>query len=698
MKPILLKSRKSKKIAAGLTVFLIAVVLVPMLVPISSIKPEIESQLSKALGRTVHVGRLTFSMFPTPRIVARQVSIRRNKEQGISAGRISIIPRLGKLLFGELVIRHIDLRNLEIDRGFLVSWIDDMRASSSGEAETAVIVQRVTGKSITIKWDKNIILGPYKIDLRLAKTGDLNTLQLYRHDKAAMLTVSASGDAYAMRFSAKRWSLQALDEELVFDRLNMSGSIRQDRVNLSKVSAKVFGGSLEGSAGFSWKDSFRILGKLQVSNMKSGPVMRVFGYPVLDGRYSGEVRLNFSGASADRLLDHPIVEGSVQLVNGTIYYPAGKKKILDFDKINLTGRLNGPHLVIKSLKSHSYSGTLSASGEMDWKTDWRIAGKLSTKGINIEALLDDLTGEKYISGKLTAGASIKLRSRKASHLLDHPYLEGKVHFVNGAVFRPGKNKKILKFKSLKVRGRLASSKFKLKSLYARAYGGKIKARGDISWKSGWAVNATLDGKKVNTGPMLGDLLGRKSITGKFTGYANVRLRSRKAVLLMTNPDLNGEFHFSNGVIYKADLEKATTNFSKDGISGGQTPFEILQGRIVIKNHSMKITNLEIKSPSMEARGDVNVNPQKQLDGVIEVGVRRTATLVSIPIQVAGTLDEPSLRPTNGALVGGAVGTSILGPGLGTVVGIKVSNFFRKLGNRFKNNGDNVDWDDDDEED
>jgi len=66
-------------------------------------------------------------------------------------------------------------------------------------------------------------------------------------------------------------------------------------------------------------------------------------------------------------------------------------------------------------------------------------------------------------------------------------------------------------------------------------------------------------------------------------------------------------------------------------------------------------------------------------------LRKTASLISIPLVVAGTTETPHLRPTNAAVIGGAVGTGILGPGLGTAIGIKVGKILNQIGSAVSGN-------------
>jgi hypothetical protein len=66
-------------------------------------------------------------------------------------------------------------------------------------------------------------------------------------------------------------------------------------------------------------------------------------------------------------------------------------------------------------------------------------------------------------------------------------------------------------------------------------------------------------------------------------------------------------------------------------------------------------------------GRVNTN--------IKTGSIAAATM---PLNVSGTVESPLLYPTKGTMAGAAVGTAILGPGVGTAVGSKVGQWTEGL--------------------
>ncbi len=59
-------------------------------------------------------------------------------------------------------------------------------------------------------------------------------------------------------------------------------------------------------------------------------------------------------------------------------------------------------------------------------------------------------------------------------------------------------------------------------------------------------------------------------------------------------------------------------------------------------------------------------------------LKGTSALVSTPLALSGTVQNPSLYPSKAALAGAAAGTALLGPGLGTAAGMKAGRMAEKL--------------------
>ena len=237
---------------------------------------------------------------------------------------------------------------------------------------------------------------------------------------------------------------------------------------------------------------------------------------------------------------------------------------------------------------------------------------------------------------------------------------------------------VLKFQHLVAVGELNQSTLDITSFKGELYEGKLSGSALLGWKEGWNLIGKLESEALQLEPFLMSILDKPVIAGALTGKGSFSLQADEAANLGLQPGIQAEFLISDGVIYNADLEKATDMLSKEPVKGGQTPFSKLSGKLAMQSGAISLSKLDIKSTTLEATGQVDIAADETLNGVIEVGVIKTGSLVSMPIKVSGSMQDPSLRPTNEALVGGAVGTGLLGPGLGTALGVKAGNFLNKL--------------------
>lgn len=91
-----------------------------------------------------------------------------------------------------------------------------------------------------------------------------------------------------------------------------------------------------------------------------------------------------------------------------------------------------------------------------------------------------------------------------------------------------------------------------------------------------------------------------------------------------------------------------------------------------------LRNLNIRSGLLAATGQVKVKLNKALDGTIKVELKSGMGMAAIPLNVFGTVDHPVVLPSEAALAGAIAGTAILGPGVGTSMGVKAAGAVDKL--------------------
>ena len=108
--------------------------------------------------------------------------------------------------------------------------------------------------------------------------------------------------------------------------------------------------------------------------------------------------------------------------------------------------------------------------------------------------------------------------------------------------------------------------------------------------------------------------------------------------------------------------------------GGVTHLDTLTGQVGTRGQTIALTDLVANSGVLAATGEVTVAPSRTLSGRLRVDVTRGASggLVSVPLAVGGTLDEPSVTLTRAALLGAAIGT-VIAPGVGTGAGANLGD-------------------------
>jgi hypothetical protein len=157
----------------------------------------------------------------------------------------------------------------------------------------------------------------------------------------------------------------------------------------------------------------------------------------------------------------------------------------------------------------------------------------------------------------------------------------------------------------------------------------------------------------------------KPLTGKLQAQTTLRSEYRDIAQLADVLVTQTRFTVRDAVVQGVDLHKAVQTV---GLSrGGTTKLDALAGTVNSQGKAVQLTNLVATSGSLSANGNVAMSPSKALSGRVNVDLSGGSGAVGVPLVVGGTVDDPSVTLTRGAMVGAAIGTLIV-PGAGTAAG------------------------------
>ena len=229
---------------------------------------------------------------------------------------------------------------------------------------------------------------------------------------------------------------------------------------------------------------------------------------------------------------------------------------------------------------------------------------------------------------------------------------------------------------------LVGSQLDVTKISMQMYGGTINGNAKLNWQKAWQLNGQLYVKEVSLKAPTKMLNPNTYMDGRLVGNGRFGASAKNAGQLMDQLRAEFTFTINNGVLYGLDLVKLASLLIKQTPKGGQTQFDTFTGQLAISGKRYHLKRLQVSSGLISAKGDVKINEQEKLDGKGEVAIKQSVGLVSVPMTVSGTLQNPLVYPSKAALAGAAVGTAILGPGLGTSLGSKAGSAVEGLKDLF----------------
>ena len=225
---------------------------------------------------------------------------------------------------------------------------------------------------------------------------------------------------------------------------------------------------------------------------------------------------------------------------------------------------------------------------------------------------------------------------------------------------------------------LKDSRLEIPNIDIALYGGKLTGNAVINWQNSWRLHGKL--KVANLAVQQPSRMVSKAVylSGNLFGSGNFSAKSKEAGRLADNLHADFNFKVNSGVLHGLDLVKMASLLLKQNQGGGETQFDTFSGLLNVSGKQYHLRNLKISSGLLAATGQVKVKPNKSLDGVMVVDVKNGMGLAAIPLNVSGTVDNPEVSPSKAALAGAIAGTAILGPGVGTSVGVKAAGALDKL--------------------
>jgi uncharacterized protein involved in outer membrane biogenesis len=237
----------------------------------------------------------------------------------------------------------------------------------------------------------------------------------------------------------------------------------------------------------------------------------------------------------------------------------------------------------------------------------------------------------------------------------------------------------LQVAALDAGGTIGKAGLSLPEISGKFYDGTLAGKLDVGWKDAWSLQGNLDIRQVDVKPLVAVFTKGTTLSGRLSAAPVINMRAPSAAELANVLRVDADFHVDNGVIHDFDLAAAPKALiKKDALKGGETRFDRFSGYLIVDATGYHLIDLQIASGVLKAEGELSISPKQELDGVMDVAIKGTSALVSTPLAIGGTVQSPLVYPSTAAIAGAAAGTALLGPGLGTSVGMKAMRLTGRL--------------------
>ncbi|MDP3871490.1 MAG: AsmA-like C-terminal region-containing protein [Methyloversatilis sp.] len=195
---------------------------------------------------------------------------------------------------------------------------------------------------------------------------------------------------------------------------------------------------------------------------------------------------------------------------------------------------------------------------------------------------------------------------------------------------------------LEATGTLNSQRLQFDKVDVKLYGGY--AVGNLS--VGLVSPATVEGEITTSRLAIADLIKVFAPTLLLTGdlSAAIAIRGEGETLedLRRTLRASGTLGIQRGQIERVDLVQAVRIPRPDGVRGGSTRFDQLEGDVLADASGLSLTGATMSSGLVGAQGDIRL-ADGLINGRLDVSLRGSATTVLAPVSIEGKYADPVVR-------------------------------------------------------
>ncbi len=374
------------RIGSVLGVIILILAVIPFFITLDDYIPQIEKVVSARLQEPVSIKSIKFAALPLPHVTIDRITV--GKTDDIKVETVTLTPDLFSLLGSTKVIKSIEIHSLiltqkAIDKIPAWSKSDDTK---SPQQQPQVRVESIRLVNALVRHDK-ASFGPFDARVSLNSKGEPEDASIATQDGKLKASVKPDKSNYLIDASAKSWKLP-IGPAIEFDELVIKGIATLSDADFSQVSAKLYGGTVNGKMTVGWRKGLQLKGNFDVNQVELKQLVPLLSPGTnISGRLSAKPV--FSAAAASQLLNTLRLETPFDVQNGVLHGVDIKQAATHLIKQGatggetrfdqLSGHLNMERGAYRFTQLKIASGSLAADGNVNISPKKELSGRINAQ-------------------------------------------------------------------------------------------------------------------------------------------------------------------------------------------------------------------------------------------------------------------------------------------------------------------------------
>ncbi|PKO34880.1 MAG: hypothetical protein CVU34_05160 [Betaproteobacteria bacterium HGW-Betaproteobacteria-7] len=367
-------------------------------------------------------------------------------------------------------------------------------------------------------------------------------------------------------------------------------------------------------------------------------------------------------ASLSQLFAAPVRVGSVSLqvlpkpkllLSDVVIGERGESRIA-------TVAVDAPYVLLGKGPYRIDSVTLSAAVlAADRLVDLRLfgarpeqTGDLSIRRIEVEKLtvmlgdlaVPELSGDVIVRNDGTAEKAVFRTVDGSLRLLAVPSPQGILLTADGLSWKPEGSS--VNFESLQAMGLLQKNRLLVQRLDTTFLGGILKGNWLVDWSAGMVMAGEASLARLDTRKVSSLLAPALRLEGELSGSLRMRATGTGWHDMLAGIEASLDAEMSRGLLTGIDVGEVARRGSGAIVRSGATRFDTLAARLDIGGGRVVVRSIELDAGLMTAKGQLTVEADGRVDGVLSVQARSSVSRIVVPARLSGTLGEMTVVADN----------------------------------------------------